>query len=156
MGISSVSWPKPFPPRPKRDWNLPKRWRGLTVSDVRTCPTPYAQDALAQPSNRILAPRYRASDRLSKPLPCQAEFLASPINASFIRSFNIGQNDSDTKESTRISNKLKTKGFIGSKCPFGRHRKPAGAAFVLNSAAKLRRKIGILQIFSVIFLYHVK
>ena len=57
MGISSVSWPKPFPPRPKRDWNLPKRWRGLTVSDVRTSPTPYVQDALAQPSNRILAPR---------------------------------------------------------------------------------------------------
>ena len=27
------------------------------MSDVRTCPTPYALDALAQPSNRILAPR---------------------------------------------------------------------------------------------------
>jgi hypothetical protein len=27
------------------------------VSDVRTCPTPYALDALAQPSNRILAPQ---------------------------------------------------------------------------------------------------
>ena len=33
------------------------RWRGLSVSDVRTCPTPYALDALAQPSNRILAPQ---------------------------------------------------------------------------------------------------
>ena len=36
---------------------LSSRWRGLSVSDVRTCPTPYALDALAQPSNRILAPR---------------------------------------------------------------------------------------------------
>ena len=27
------------------------------MSDVRTCPTPYALDALAQPSNRILAPQ---------------------------------------------------------------------------------------------------
>ena len=36
---------------------LSSRWRGLSVSDVRTCPTPYALDALAQPSNRILAPQ---------------------------------------------------------------------------------------------------
>ena len=54
-------------------------------------------------SSRNLAPRYRASDRLSKPLPCQAEFLDSPMAASFIRSVNVGQNDPDTKESTRIS-----------------------------------------------------
>ncbi len=73
MGISSVSWPKPFPPRPKRDWNLPKRWRGLTVSDVRTSPTPYVQDALAQPSKKILAPSYRENTLVSKQLPCQAE-----------------------------------------------------------------------------------
>lgn len=72
MGISSVSWPKPFPPRPKRDWNLPKRWRGLTVSDVRTSPTPYVQDALAQPSKKILAPSYRENTLVSKQLPCQA------------------------------------------------------------------------------------
>ena len=34
---------------------LSSRWRGLSVSDVRTCPTPYALDALAQPSKRNLA-----------------------------------------------------------------------------------------------------
>ena len=69
MGISSVSWPKPFPPRPKRDWNLPKRWRGLTVSDIRTCPTPYALDALAQPSKKNGESSYRVWDHLSKQLP---------------------------------------------------------------------------------------
>ena len=45
-------------------------------------------------------------DETSKPHSYEAikiELLASPINASFIRSFNIGQNDSDAKESTRIS-----------------------------------------------------
>lgn len=38
-----------------------------------------------------------------KTAAAQAELLDSPINASFIRSFNIGQNDPDAKESTRIS-----------------------------------------------------
>ena len=50
---------------------LSSRWRGLSVSDVRTCPTPYALDALAQPSNRNLAPSYRETNLLSKQLPCQ-------------------------------------------------------------------------------------
>lgn len=42
----------------------------------------------------------------SKPHSYEAikiELLDSPINASLIRSFNIGQSDSDTKEFTRIS-----------------------------------------------------
>lgn len=34
---------------------------------------------------------------------CQAELLDSPMAASFIRSVNVGQDDPDTKESTRIS-----------------------------------------------------
>ena len=34
---------------------------------------------------------------------CQAELLDSPMAASLIRSVNVGQNSSDTKESPRIS-----------------------------------------------------
>ena len=43
-----------------------------------------------------------ASPKAHRPT-CQAEFLDSPMAASFIRSVNVGQDDPDTKESTRIS-----------------------------------------------------
>ena len=41
--------------------------------------------------------------RRRKHCQCQAEFLDSPMAASFIRSVNVGQYDPDTKEFTRIS-----------------------------------------------------
>ena len=64
---------------------------------------------------------------------CQEEILVPPMAAGVTPTVNVGQQVADTKEYTRSSNKLKTKGFVGSKCPSGRHRKPAGAAFVLYS-----------------------
>ena len=41
--------------------------------------------------------------RRRKHCQCQAEFLDSPMAASFIRSVNVGQDNPDTKEFTRIS-----------------------------------------------------
>lgn len=48
---------------------------------------------------------------------CQAEFLDSPMAASVVRSVNVGQDDPDTKEFTRISFQKTDVTLQGGRCP---------------------------------------
>ena len=65
------------------------------MSDVRTCPTPYALDALAQPSNRILAPRPFHQEDQPTVVPDRLEMVESNPSISVAK---VQQNFETTKD----------------------------------------------------------
>ena len=82
---------------------------------------------------------------------CQAEFLDSPMAASFIRSVNVGQDDPDTKEFTRISFRYEGRSLqsnsVGSSAGGeGRYAQPYPSDDGEQSADLHIQKMGLLRL----------